>query len=118
MTAAWSLRRRHPIRVRLTGELDIASVPAFARVEAAVGASPGRRVIIDLSDVTFLDAAALRVFVNARATAEQRGGSFGVLGVRAHLLRIFEMTDLEDLLVVDGGDVAGAGPRPLDRRAR
>ena len=117
MSATWSLRRRHPIRVRLTGELDIASVPAFARVEAAVGASPGRRVIIDLSEVTFLDAAALRVFVDARTTAEQRGGSFGVQGVLPRLVRIFEMTDLEDLLV-DGGKDAAVGPRPLDRGTR
>ena len=54
------------------GELDLASVPAIQRdVLAATGAA--RRVVLDLSDVTWMDSTGLRMLDDLVRAYEARG---------------------------------------------
>jgi anti-anti-sigma factor len=54
-------------RVVVRGELDLASADALRTTLADAGAT-ARRVVLDLREVTFLDAAATGVLVTAAAT--------------------------------------------------
>ena len=60
--------------VRLTGELDLYNTPRLR--DALFGAAAGQpaRLVVDLSDVAFMDSTALGVLVEARARLESREG--------------------------------------------
>ncbi|HTI33634.1 MAG TPA: STAS domain-containing protein [Miltoncostaea sp.] len=63
-----------PAVVRVTGELDLASVPHIRAAFAAVESEDPASIAMDLSEVTHLDSTGLRVLLESarRATADGR----------------------------------------------
>jgi len=90
------------LRLRLTGEFDLAGV---GRVEAAlerISAEHTRQVIFDLTDLSFLDSAGLHTIL--RANERSRSAAFDVIVVRPRGLanRVFTLTRAgEQLQLVD-----------------
>lgn len=66
---------RTPLVIRPRGEIDLGTGPVFGAMvrNSARGLSPGRPVIVDLSRVTFLDSAGLRVLRAAHDDLAARG---------------------------------------------
>ena len=62
-----------PRDVRLVGELDRCEVPRLRAVLDRVGRLGHRPVTVELSGLTFLDAAGMRVLADALATSDVRG---------------------------------------------
>ena len=101
--SGWSLHAEAEaggITVRATGEFDMAAVPDVRRVIAQVAAavSAPARVIIDLSGVSFLDAAMLGALVTERRALRSAGGDLVVRGVTAWSLRIIDICGLRGVL--------------------
>jgi anti-sigma B factor antagonist len=110
-------------------EADLVTAPRLhERLAALAGA--GRPVIADLGQVSFVDAAGLRVLATAARQAAGSGGSLHVVSDRYQVLRIFALTGLdrqiplartraEALAAPRAGTsvAAGTGRRPA-RRAR
>ncbi len=82
--------------VAIAGEIDLATAP---RVAAAFAALDGaRNVRVDLTEVTFLDASGLNVFVHAAARAESHDGRV-TFELRAPIVRkVFVAAGLAQLL--------------------
>jgi anti-anti-sigma factor len=60
-------------------EIDTASAPAFnARLHDTIDNSDEELVVVDCSDITFMDSAAFHVLVNATEYAVRRGHSLVV----------------------------------------
>lgn len=51
------------VGVALSGDIDVASKRALRILDAAVAENPGARILVDLSNVTFLDSSALNAFI-------------------------------------------------------
>src|SRR5689334_24360678 len=85
--------------VRLGGELDVAAAPALQESLAELAAGV---VILDFSDVTFMDSTALAVFVSLRNRAHDHGGDLIFRGVQPPQMRLFEVTGLVQELNLDG----------------
>ncbi|MGH7011714.1 MAG: STAS domain-containing protein [Caulobacteraceae bacterium] len=87
---------------RISGELDAMNAAAL-RDALDVAHEPGRRVVVDLEDVTFIDSSGICVLVECanRALAEGRRELFSV---RADdkLRRTFEVLGLTDHLGIVG----------------
>lgn len=75
------------------GELDLASAP---QLEAALFAQKGR-VVLDLRELTFVDAAGLRVLVEADAHSRQDGMRLRFIAGAA-VRRLFEVAAVPDPL--------------------
>jgi anti-anti-sigma factor len=86
--------------VRLSGELDLATEEALAAVADRVLASAPRIVRLDLTEVTFCDARGLAAILGlrARVVADQR--RLVLTGVSPPLLRLLQITGLEQHLDV------------------
>jgi anti-sigma B factor antagonist len=94
--------------IELRGEIDLYSAPAFKdRMDEAV-ASGKRRVVVDLSQVTFCDTTGLWVLVNGRKRLEAGGGSLEVICANEHILRTFEITGVSQLIRIRGRRDEGA----------
>lgn len=60
--------------LRVRGELDLAAVPFVERALSQCARNGGVRLLVDLSDVSFIDAAGLRVLNEYDARLRNRGG--------------------------------------------
>jgi anti-anti-sigma factor len=80
--------------VSFHGELDLAVADEcrVALAEPLVG--PERLVVLDLSDLAFVDSTGLRLLVDTRLNAEARGKRLKLGPVSAPVLKLFEVTGL------------------------
>lgn len=82
------------------GEIDIAAVPTFRdhlRRLVDDGAAP---IVIDLSNVRFIDSAGLRVLVDGLTRARRRDSDLRVACPSASLRRTFEISGLDKVMNV------------------
>jgi anti-anti-sigma factor len=83
--------------VRLRGELDIDSAPDLERV--LFRSRPAReRVVVDLSELEFMDSTGLRVLLRARAAADDGGWEIALRDVPPTIRRLFDMTGVQAAL--------------------
>ncbi|WP_329493589.1 STAS domain-containing protein [Kitasatospora herbaricolor] len=83
--------------VRAHGDIDLDTAPALhRRLEAAL--REHRDVVLDLSQVTFMDCAGLGVLVDARDQADRHGGHLVLRAVGPDVLRLLRITGLEGRL--------------------
>lgn len=86
------------IVVRVTGELDMFSVPQLAQAcgELVPG---GRPVVFDLDGLSFIDSSGLHFFVTAfRSAQRDQGFAFSATRPRPSVFRVFELMTLDRLL--------------------
>jgi anti-anti-sigma factor len=87
------------LNLRLSGEFDLAGVGA---VERALDRAASARVVIDLSDLTFIDVAGLRTVLRADARGQAEGFEVVVVRPRGTANRVFTLTRAgEQLNMVD-----------------
>jgi anti-anti-sigma factor len=89
-------------RVRGRGELDVATA---ARLEAALEPlvdSSATLVVLDLSEVSFLDSSGLRTIVRTATSLEDAHGRLIIDGVSPAVSRVLEVTGLLERLRGDG----------------
>jgi anti-anti-sigma factor len=101
-----STRIGDAVVVAIVGEIDMANAPEVASaIDSGQGAT---RIVVDLSDVTFLDSSALNAFVQSRQSLAEHDVAFRIVSPANHPVRnIFEITRLtEPLSVVDSLDDA------------
>jgi anti-sigma B factor antagonist len=79
--------------LRPAGELDIATAPSLERALHEV-ATPGRRVLLDLSGLQFMDSTGLRVIVRAANAARKDGWELRLRQGPPPVRRVFELSGL------------------------
>ncbi|HEY8303079.1 MAG TPA: STAS domain-containing protein [Solirubrobacteraceae bacterium] len=85
-------------RVRLSGELDLASARAMEERLAAIEEQAPARVVIDLGGLAFIDSSGLRVLLLADSRARERGFELVLAPGPEPVQRVFEMTGALDVL--------------------
>lgn len=89
--------RGDSVVVTIHGDLDIVTSPALDECLTELEASHDR-IILDLSDVDFLDTSALAVIVGHWKKAESAGGMLGLSGARYRYTKTLWITGLADRL--------------------
>jgi len=82
------------------GELDLAAAPRLRELLSATHA-PGTTVVLDFSDVVFLDSSALAVVLSAERRLRSTGGSLRLVHVSEEVLRVLRICGLAERLVRD-----------------
>jgi anti-sigma B factor antagonist len=81
-------------RLAAKGEIDAhSSEQLTAAVEQLLEAG-ATAVLLDATEVTFIDSSGIRVLAVASNTLEERGGTFVIDGMSAAMQRILEVTGL------------------------
>jgi anti-anti-sigma factor len=86
---------RGTARVRALGELDLATVPILESELAALRDARVEHLILDLSELEFLDLSGLRCIVAFDRTARREGFSFAIVRGQRNVQRMFEMTNTD-----------------------
>jgi anti-sigma B factor antagonist len=77
------------VTLTVVGEVDTLSAPPLRKALDAVRSDDCRRLVVDLTAVTFLNATGLRTLQDVRRVADERGEALGLVpspGVVARLL--------------------------------
>ena len=77
-------------------EIDSATGPSFA------ASLKGTEVVIDCSNVEFIDSSGLRVLLEAREVRAPYGGRVVLRGPTPAVSRLLELTSTTDLFVIEG----------------
>lgn len=96
--------RRYPRRdcvvLELSGEVDAASVLELRYELAAAVDAPGARVVVDLTDVTFMDCAGVGELVRALRRTGWARGSIRLANPTSSVRRVLDLTHVGSVLPV------------------
>jgi anti-sigma B factor antagonist len=81
----------------LSGELDLATAPLVERSLCAAQRSHDA-VVVDLEDLSFMDASGVALFLDAAKRAGDQADRFGIVNSHAPVRRVFEATRTTFLL--------------------
>jgi anti-sigma B factor antagonist len=87
-----------PVVVRVEGELDMATSGDFE--EAIAETEPGSRLVIDLTECTFLDSSAVRVLVETARSVERANGQLSLVARDPGIRRVLEIAAVDTMLPV------------------
>jgi anti-anti-sigma factor len=77
-----------------SGELDLSATPRLSTVLAMAATTRGGRLVLDLSEVTFIDSTALGTILKAAAQLDESGTLLAVVAPEGPVRRLLEMTNL------------------------
>ncbi|TNY36361.1 STAS domain-containing protein [Thermomonospora catenispora] len=90
--------------LELTGELDVAGLPALQqRVEEVCAAGGRPRLVLDMSAVSFMDSCGLGGLVRCWKRVTGMEGRFVLVGVRPRVARVLEITGMHRAFEIHGG---------------
>jgi anti-anti-sigma factor len=97
-----------PLRAVLAGEIDFASSSSMqARIASALERHRAKALILDLSEVHFMDSSGLRAIVQIQRELSESDGGMVLFDPTAQVRRILALTGLDQhLQVADGVDEA------------
>jgi stage II sporulation protein AA (anti-sigma F factor antagonist) len=96
--------------IKPEGEIDLSNAD---RLRSALAAMPAEgEVVVDLSEVTFLDSTALNALVAGHLVRKRSGGSILLLNPRPFVDRVIELAGLDDIMIIRRG--RGSEPPQLD----
>lgn len=93
--------RDNAVVVTLGGRFDAASAPAVKNLLKKLIGDGKCRLVLDLSQVDFLDSSGLGVLVTCHRLAENGGGALRLAGAGGTIETILKMTRLNRIFVID-----------------
>lgn len=100
-------RQEERVVVAVSGDVDLYSAPGLRSAILAAAIGPSCGLVIDLSQVTFMDSSALGVLVGASKRAQSEGAWMKLICPDDRLLKLFQITGL--VKVFDFADTVEAG---------
>ncbi|MFY9423442.1 MAG: anti-sigma factor antagonist, partial [Bacillota bacterium] len=97
-----SKQDRECLVVRVSGELDLRTAGELkSEVDPVLERAPERPVVVlDLSDVSFMDSSGMGAILGRYRTVSQMGGKLVVCGLTPQLRKLFELTGLMRIIPV------------------
>jgi anti-sigma B factor antagonist len=102
--------QRHVVAVR--GEIDLFTAPELKKTLADAIENGATRVVVDLSETTFLDSTALGVLIGAVKRLRQRDGQLVIVNTDPNIQKTFEITGLDQIFTI--ADTRDAAIAALD----
>ena len=94
------------LRIRVSGEVDMACAPALLDTIVSADVPPGGKVVLDLADVAFMDSSGISALVEAHRKREAEGIGMTIVGVPPLVRSLFSISGVDTYLDVDDPDAA------------
>jgi anti-sigma B factor antagonist len=91
---------RHVVAVR--GEIDLFTAPELKQKLTDAIESGKSRIVVDLTETTFLDSTALGVLIGAVKRLRSREGALVIVNVDQNIAKTFEITGLDQIFTILG----------------
>ena len=90
--------QRHVIAV--AGEIDLFTAPELKSALAASVEGGRTRIVVDLTDTSFLDSTALGVLIGAVKRLRTRDGVLTIVNTDRNIAKTFEITGLDQIFTI------------------
>jgi anti-sigma B factor antagonist len=101
---------RHVVAVR--GEIDLFTAPELKSTVVSAIEAGRTRIVVDLSETTFLDSTALGVLIGALKRLRSRDGVMTLVNTDPNIAKTFEITGLDQIFTI--ADTRDAAIAALD----
>ena len=96
-------------RVTLEGEIDVATSSELRTALAGLLDAGATSIIVDLTEVTFIDSSGLGVFVSTFKQLRSRdGGMLRLVGPTGNVRKVLEITGLDAVFAIEDRDPSPA----------
>jgi len=86
------------VEVKVCGEIDAYTAPKLRERIYGYSEQQGIKMIVDLSDVNYMDSTGLGVFVGIFKNIRANNGELKLINLSNRLKRLFEITGLADII--------------------
>lgn len=87
--------------LKVSGEIDAYTAPQLKDELLPLIKESDSKVLVDLSDVNYIDSTGLGVFIGALKTANEKGSSYKLVGLQKRVKRLFSITGLDEVIDID-----------------
>ncbi|WP_062650768.1 STAS domain-containing protein [Streptomyces maremycinicus] len=84
--------------VTVHGEIDHDGKAVLGQALEAEDGAPPPRIVVDLSDVTFMDSSGINVFVNARRRVNDAQGWLRIAGAPQSIVRLLHLVGVDEII--------------------
>lgn len=84
--------------VKIKGELDAYTAPQLKAELVPIAEKKSVQLILDLSNVAYIDSTGLGVLVGTLKLTRKNGGSMQVVGLNERVMRLFKITGLNEIM--------------------
>ena len=100
----------------LRGEIDVYTAPLLRQAILDLVEQGRLNVVIDMTEVDFLDSTGLGVLVEGLKRVRTRDGTFAIVATQDKILKIFDITGLNKAFPIHGtlDEAVGAAAAPVD----
>jgi len=93
-------RTQDPNVLPLDGEIDLHVSPEVAKSLRAMIENKPKKVVVDLTKVTYLDSSGLAVLIEGMQNVQKYGGKFGLAGVQEDVKHVFDIARLDQVFEI------------------
>src|SRR4051794_34999270 len=89
--------------IRLIGEMDMSNVDQARKpILAAMDGDPPRPVVIDMSELEFIDSTGIRLLLEAQAASNADSNRLSFRGVREQVAQVLRVTGVDETINLAG----------------
>jgi anti-sigma B factor antagonist len=93
----------HTSVIAVGGEIHVSTAPEFSTLLNASAERGRTALVLDLTDVMFIDSTGLSVLLNALRRVTRAGGRMALVCTNPTVLRLFEITRLDSTFDIHAG---------------
>ncbi|RLD00603.1 MAG: anti-anti-sigma factor [Chloroflexi bacterium] len=86
--------------IELSGEIDVSCAPQLKALLQGLMDEEKNQLLVDLTQVPFMDSTALGIFISAFKRTRQVGGGVKFANPQADLRKVFSLTQTDKLLTI------------------
>jgi anti-sigma B factor antagonist len=94
--------QRTQVVLPITGDLDVAGATAAHKQLLGLALQPGDQLVLDLSELQFMDSTGIRLILQARDSALRHGAGFALVRGPESVMRVLELVGLDEQLELVG----------------
>lgn len=84
--------------IKLAGEIDLCCTPELRNALGSEAATRPETLIVDLSEVTFIDSSGLSALIECWRNMREQGGTLVITGAKGEVLEVFRLTRIDNLI--------------------
>ncbi|MGG0717826.1 anti-sigma factor antagonist [Robertmurraya massiliosenegalensis] len=89
------------LEVNLGGEIDAYTAPQLRETLFPLSEKEQVKMVVDLTDVSYMDSTGLGVFVGVFKNIRSKHGELKLIGLSRRLKRLFEITGLAEIMDIN-----------------
>lgn len=93
--------KQNALNVTISGEIDAFTAPKLREAFEPYEGKAGLDVLIDLTNVSYMDSTGLGVLVGLFKSLRANGGMLTLTGLSDRLKRLFDITGLSDIMKIN-----------------